>query len=81
MKSNILGDNIRRYRSFKGLKQQVLADEIGVHRITLSRYENGNCSIPTSKLLLIIEKLEIDFNDLFIGFSGAMLSEEDGLLY
>jgi transcriptional regulator with XRE-family HTH domain len=81
MKSNLLGENIRRHRSFKGLKQQVLADEIGVHRITLSRYENGNCSIPTSKLLLIIEKLEIEFKDLLIGFSSPTVSEEDRFTY
>lgn len=36
-----LGDHVRRARQEKGLRQEELADRIGVTRMTLSRLERG----------------------------------------
>ncbi len=61
-----VGKNIKRQRAFKGIKQSHLAENIGVSRVTLSKYENGKVDISLGQLKLIVENLEIDFNHLFL---------------
>lgn len=59
-----IGWNIRRWRSFRGKKQQVFANEIGVSRNMLSRYENGRSSISISQLQKIAGCLQISLENL-----------------
>jgi transcriptional regulator with XRE-family HTH domain len=59
-----LGQNIKRYRNFNGIKQQILAKQIAVSRRTLSRYENGQCQIPAEKLMDIARHLNVSVNEL-----------------
>jgi Zn-dependent peptidase ImmA (M78 family)/DNA-binding XRE family transcriptional regulator len=46
----IIADNIRRFRSSRGLTQERLAELAGVDRITINNYENGR-SLPGGKVL------------------------------
>ena len=41
MKINFLGNNIQTIRKFKGMKQQELADKIGINMQSLSKIERG----------------------------------------
>ena len=63
MNNNLgVGENIKRQRAFKGIKQSHLAENIGISRVTLSKYENGKVDISLGQLKLIAEKLDINFN-------------------
>jgi len=59
-----VGENIRRWRSFKGFKQEHLALKIGISRVTLSKYENGRSEITFMQLQLIAEALDIQLDQL-----------------
>lgn len=59
-----IGENIKKHRTFKGKKQEVLANEIGVSRIMLSRYENGRVKISIETLHTIAIRLNIRVVDL-----------------
>lgn len=48
-----LGDNIRRWRQFRGFKQEQLAKNIAISRGTLSRLENGKGLLS----LLIVQQI------------------------
>ncbi len=59
-----IGINIKKFRSFKGKKQIVLAGEIGVSRIMLSRYENGRSTISLQQLQKIANCLGVTIDQL-----------------
>lgn len=61
----ILKNNIKEARKEKNLKQQNLADLIGVSRNTICSIENGQFN-PTAKLALILcIALDKNFEELF----------------
>ncbi|MBC7587828.1 MAG: helix-turn-helix transcriptional regulator [Chitinophagaceae bacterium] len=64
MNYQLIGENIKRHRIFKGKKQQVFAEEIGVSRIMMSRYENGHTEIGLVRLSFIALKLGISLSEL-----------------
>lgn len=64
MQQFIIGKNIRRWRSFKGKKQECLAKEIGISRIMLSRYENGRSKISMEHLETIAKTLGVNIQEL-----------------
>ncbi|MGX7074494.1 helix-turn-helix domain-containing protein [Falseniella ignava] len=55
---SIFGDNIKRLRKNKGLKQQEIAELLGVKRNTYSDWENGKTEPNFEKLFLLAEYLE-----------------------
>ena len=59
-----VGENIRRWRSFKGFKQEHLALKIGVSRVTLSKYENNRSEISFIQLQMIALALDIQLEQL-----------------
>jgi len=59
-----LGCNIRRWRKFRDIKQDVFAKQIGVSRIMLSRYENGRSKISAETIYKISFHLDISFGEL-----------------
>ncbi|MCU0320948.1 MAG: helix-turn-helix domain-containing protein [Chitinophagaceae bacterium] len=63
MKNYSIGANIRKYRSMLGKKQEVLAAELGISRVMLSRYENGHVNIKFNTLkhisLLLCVNIEL----------------------
>lgn len=64
MEQLLIGQNIQRWRLFKGKKQETFAKEIGISRIMLSRYENGRSMISLKHLEHIAELLEVSIEDL-----------------
>jgi transcriptional regulator with XRE-family HTH domain len=62
--ASLLGLKIRQWRHFRNFKQEVLAREIGISRIMLSRYENGRSKIPVIQLQKIATALEVEVTAL-----------------
>lgn len=56
-----VSQNVRHYRSLKGLSQQQLADLAGLSRRMVAGVESGQDNISLAKLSLIADVLEIDF--------------------
>lgn len=65
----IIGQNIRKFRQYRGYQQPEFAELIGVSVVTLSKYENGRVSI-TVDMLLTIAKL------LCVSWAALLVSEE-----
>jgi len=59
-----IGENIRRYRSFRGIKQDVLAKTLHLSRVMVSRYENGRSKIAPQQLELFEEALGVPMKEL-----------------
>ena len=63
--SLILKNNLKQFRTEKGLSQSELAEMVGVSRNTISSIETGQFS-PTAKLALILcIALDQKFEDIF----------------
>lgn len=60
-----LNEIIRRLRQSKGLTQENLADEIGVHKTTFIKYEAQGKPIPADKLEKIALALGVTASDLY----------------
>jgi len=64
MNLKIVGQNIKSYREKLVLKQEDLADYLGVDRVNISYWENGNRSIPIHYLTKLADLFMIDLADL-----------------
>jgi transcriptional regulator with XRE-family HTH domain len=64
MNYRTIGANIRRYRSFKGIKQDAFAKTLNLSRVMISRYENGHSKIEYKKLLLFAKALNVSVKEL-----------------
>ena len=62
---SIFGDNIKRLRKNKGLKQQELAEILGIKRNTYSDWENGKCKPNYEKLEKIADFFGVSLDWLF----------------
>lgn len=62
----IIGENIKRYRSFKGWDQAILAKEVGIRKETISRIESGGENVALDTLLKIIEVLDVSAEEICI---------------
>jgi len=63
----ILGENIRRYRQFKGLTQSDLAAKVGLNKDTISKIELGERKNPGLKYIIsICRELDIEMEELFM---------------
>ena len=60
-----VGENVRMWREFKGLKQEDLAKRLDVEACTLSKIENEKSFPNTHMLQDIAEALEIEIDQLF----------------
>ena len=61
---NLLGQNIRKYRKAKGLKQAQLAIALDCTYEFISKIENGQRYISLRKLFELADILEVDIKDL-----------------
>lgn len=68
----IVGENVKRIMSAKGIKQKVIAERAGYTEQTFSNMLNGRKNIYDEDILRISKALEVLPNDLF------GLSEEKG---
>ena len=70
----MLNENIKQLRKNKGYTQETLAQQLGVVRQTVSKWEKG-LSVPDAELLQkIAEVLEVDVGELL---GAAAVSEKD----
>ena len=59
-----INEIIRRLRNSRGLTQENIADEIGVHVTTMVRYENDG-TIPDGKLESLAKALGVTVSDIY----------------
>lgn len=62
---SIFGDNIKRLRKNKGLKQQEIAELLGVKRNTYSDWENGKTEPSFDNLFKLADFFDISLDWLF----------------
>jgi transcriptional regulator with XRE-family HTH domain len=61
----VIGNNIRRWRELKGIKQEQLAGDIGITKAALSNIENNKADINLHRIEDIAKCLDIDVMNLF----------------
>lgn len=66
---NMVGKNIRKLRTEKGLTQEQLAQQLHVTRQAVSNYETGKSNPDITLLIRIAEIFEVDVNTLIYGIS------------
>jgi transcriptional regulator with XRE-family HTH domain len=64
MNKVLIGANIKRWRQFKGIKQEHLASDLNITRSTLSRYENGKGNLAMELMLAIALKMNVTIQDI-----------------
>jgi transcriptional regulator with XRE-family HTH domain len=63
--SEIIGKNIKLFREQKGMKQEVLAKQIGITKSRLSQIESGDCGeLFLNRIEKIAAILDVSFFDL-----------------
>lgn len=62
---SIFGDNIKRLRKNKGLKQQEIAELLGVKQNTYSDWENGKTEPSFENLVKLADLLDVSLDWLF----------------
>jgi transcriptional regulator with XRE-family HTH domain len=60
-----VGNNIRKWRNLKGIKQEMLADELEISKVSISKIETGRTDIPLKRLYSIAVALGITVELLF----------------
>jgi transcriptional regulator with XRE-family HTH domain len=60
------GENLRKYRTLKGISQEKFAEISGLHRTYISAVERGRRSISLENIEKIAHALEIEIFKLFI---------------
>ena len=79
-KISFLGENIQTIRKHRGMKQQELADKIGINMQSLSKIERG-VNYPTFDTLeKIMDVLGVTPNELLSG-EWKYIDHTDGLLH
>ena len=61
---NLLGENIKKYRTKKEWSQEFLAEKINLSREYIVRVEKGQKHLSLRKLFLLADVLEIKLTDL-----------------
>ncbi len=75
---SVIGTNIRRLRTAKGLSQEELAFRAGIDRSYLSEVENGHKNLSVMVLDQIAAALEIDLRELMDGYRRAATPNAHG---
>ena len=60
-----IGQNIRKWRELKGIKQELLAGKLGITKAALSNIENNKADINLHRIEDIANCLELDTMKLF----------------
>ena len=72
----ILGTNLKRIRTARGMGQEMLAELLGVSRQSVSKWETGFSVPKTEVLLTVIDALNTDFSELFYRENGSASDDE-----
>ena len=67
-----IGNNIRKWRNLKGIKQIDLAQQIDISKTTLSKIENDKQEVNILRLQKIANCLKIKITQLFIDPSDLL---------
>lgn len=63
--TKLIGDNIRKIREYKGIKQELLAKHLNITKGRMSQIENGDCGeLTLNRLDKIALYLKVDFFEL-----------------
>ena len=73
-KMSFLGENIQTIRKHRGMKQQELADKIGINMQSLSKIERGLNYPAYETLEKIMEVLDVTPNELLSGNGNMLIS-------
>lgn len=60
-----IGNNIRKWRHLRGFKQEILADELNISNVSLSKIETGKADIRLNRLFQIAAILQIPIELIF----------------
>lgn len=60
-----IGNNIRKWRTLKGFKQEALADELEISKVSVSKIETGKTDISLHRLYQIALILDIPIEKIF----------------
>lgn len=60
-----IGDNIKNFRTFRGIKQQELADALGKSKSVISNWERGENSPDVDICVELCKTLKVTPNQLF----------------
>lgn len=60
-----VGDNIRKWRELRSIKQQLLANQLGITAGAMSNIENNKAGVNSERLQQIAICLQIDVGMLF----------------
>lgn len=61
----LIGQNIRKWRELKGVKQELLALDIGITKAALSNIENNKTDINLHRIEDIANSLDLEIMKLF----------------
>lgn len=73
---SVFADNLRRYRTQRGLSQEEFADMAGLHRTYISAVEREKRNIALDNVEKIAHALEIEAYRLFIENKDMASNEE-----
>ena len=59
-----VGESIRKFREFKGYKQETLAEHLKISQASYSKLENDEQEITLSRLKEIADFLQVDIEDI-----------------
>ena len=62
----VFASNVKKYRTEKGLSQELLADKSGLHRTYISAIERERRSIALENVQRIADALEVEAYTLFL---------------
>jgi len=72
-----IGNNIRNWRQLKGMKQDGLASEIEISKVSISKIETGRADISLLRLFAIASALQIQVQLLFSDPSTLVRENEN----
>lgn len=67
----VIGENLRRFRTLRGMTQAELASEMGITFQQVQKYERGFNRLSASRLFKASQVLETDPSALFEGMSAG----------
>ena len=76
--SQRIGATLRATRIARGVTQADLARQLGVDRVTISRYEAGSRPMTVATLLHLAAFLEVSPSDLLTGIPAQVQPDTDG---
>lgn len=77
MARQTFGDNVRYYRTLRGLGQEQLAQRVGKSVPTISRIENGSAGVTLATIIALAVALDAEIKDLVDVENPVIFPPED----